>query len=102
MIIPRNASKVGLRAVVGENNDVMGFVADDDLKVGGKVRITLDPYTELGISGYYNFLWRQFSPGDAKARRFGKEGIGQRQGFVLRQAQIAVLSVDQKQGFTRR
>ena len=41
------------------------------------------------------------SSSDAVARRFYKEGIGQRQGFVLRQAQIAVLGVDQKQCFAR-
>ena len=79
----------------------MGFVADDDLKVCGEVRIVLYPYAELRVGGNYDFFRRQFSPGDAKARRFGKEGIGQRQGFVLRQAQIAVLGVDQKQGFAR-
>ena len=80
----------------------MGFVADNNLKVCGKVRIVLHPHTKLGVGGDYSFLRRQFSPVDAAARRICKEGIEQSQSFILRQAQIAVLGVDQKQGFTRR
>ena len=80
----------------------MGFVADNNLKVCGKVRIVLHPHTKLGVGGDYDFFRRKFSPGDAASRCFCKEGIGQSQGFVLRQAQIAVLSIDQKQSFARR
>lgn len=74
--VARNASEVGLRAVSGEDDDVMGFVADDDLKVGGEVGVLLYPYAELGVGGGYDFLGRKFSPGDAASRRFRKERIG--------------------------
>ena len=62
----------------------MGFVADDDLKVCGKVRVILYPRAKLGVGGDYSFLRRQFSPVDAAARRICKEGIEQSQGFILR------------------
>ena len=99
--VARNTGKVGLRTIVGENDDVVGFVADDDLKVGGEVRIVLHPHTKLGVGGDYSFLRRQFSPVDAAARRICKEGIEQSQGFILRQTQIAILGVDEKKCLVR-
>ena len=100
--VARNTGEVGLRTVCRECNNVVGFVADDDLKASGEIGVVLYPYTEPGIGGNYDFFWWKFSPGDAAARRFCKEGIGQRQGFILRQAQIAVLGINQEQGFARR
>ena len=100
--VARNTGEVGRRTVFGECNNVVGFVADDDLKVSGECGGVFYPNAKLGVGGYYNFFGRQFSPGDAAARRFCKEGIGQSQGFVLRQAQIAILGINQEQGFARR
>ena len=99
--VARNTGEVGLWAVVRENDDVMCFVADDDLKVCGKGRVILYPHAKLGVGGDYDFFRRKFSPGDAAACRFCKEGIGQGQGFVLRQTQVAVLGVNQEKGFAR-
>ena len=99
--VARNAGKVRLRAECGENDDVVRLVAYDDLKARGKIRIFSDPHTELRVSGNYDFFRWKFAPGDAAARRFHEEGIGQGQGFILRQAQVAVLRVNQEQGFAR-
>ena len=101
--ITGNAGKVGLRAIVGENDDVVGFVTDNDLEVCGEVRVIFNPYTELSIGGYYDFIRDVLtSEGGCAARPLREEGIGQGQGFVLRQTQVAVLGVDKKQGFARR
>ena len=96
-----NASKVRLRTERGENDDVVRLVADDDLKARGKIRIFIHPHAKLCVGCDNDFFRRHFSPSDAAARRFDKEGVGQGQGFVLRQASIAVLRVNQEQGFTR-
>lgn len=100
--ISRNAGEVGLRAIGGEDDDVVGFVADDDLKVGGEVGVLLYPYAKLSVGGGYDFFGRKFSPGDAVSRRFRKERIGEGQGFVLCQTQVAVLGVNKEQGFAGR
>ena len=94
--VARNAGEVRLRAVCGKNDDVMCLVADDDLKASGEIRVVLYPYTEPSIGGNYDFFWWKFSPGDAAPRRFNKEGIGQREGFVLRKTKVAVLGVDKE------
>ena len=56
--IAGNAGEVRLRAVCGEDDDVVGFVADDDLEVCGKGRVVPDPYTKLGVGGYNGFVGR--------------------------------------------
>lgn len=94
--VARNACEVWFGAVCGEQNDVVCFIADDDLKVCGKVGIVLYPDAELRVGGYDRFVGAVFF---AKwqmgcARVLLKKYIGARQGFVLRQTQIAVLSVD--------
>ena len=53
-----NAGEVGLRAVCGEDDNVVCLVADNDLKARGKGRVIFDPYTELGVGGYNGFVRR--------------------------------------------
>ncbi len=99
--ISGNAGEVGLRAVCWEHHDVVGFVADDDLKAGGKIRVVLHPHTELRVGGYHDFVRDIFDGGKGCAARQGfKEHIGHCQGFILCQAQIAVLRINKEQGFT--
>ena len=98
--ISGNAGKVRLRAVCGEDHDVVGFVADDDLKAGGKIRVVLHPYTELGVGGYHDFVRDILGGGKGCAARQGlKEHIRHRQGFILCQTQIAVLRINKEQSF---
>ena len=97
-----NAGEVGLRAVCGEDDDVVCLVADDDLKARGKGWIVPDPYAKLGVGGYNSFVRRQFAPGDVGSRCFRKEHIGHRQGFVLRQTKVAVLGVNKEKCFAGR
>ena len=102
--VARDTRNVWLGAVCGEQNDVMRFIADDDLKVCGKVGIVLYADAELRVGGYDRFVGAVFF---AKwqmgcARVLLKKYIGARQGFVLCQTQIAVLGVDEKKCLVRR
>lgn len=94
--VARDTRNVWLGAVCGEQNDVMRFIADDDLEIGGKVRIVLYPDAELRVGGYDRFVGTVFFSKwqMGYARVLLKKHIGTGQGFVLRQTQIAVLSVD--------
>ena len=81
----------------------MCLVADDDLKVCGEVWIALYPRAELRVGGYDRFVGTVFF---AKwqmgyARVLLEKHIWTGQGFVLRQTQIAVLSINEKQCLVR-
>ena len=81
----------------------MCLITDDDLEVCGKVWIALYPCAELRVSGYDCFVGTVFF---AKwqmgyARVLLEKHIGAGQGFVLRQTQIAVLSINDKQCLVR-
>lgn len=94
--VARDTRNVWLGAVCGEQNDVMRFIADDNLKVCGKVWIALYPRAKLRVGGYDRFIGTVFF---AKwqmgyACVLLEKHIWAGQGFVLRQTQIAVLSVD--------
>lgn len=94
--VARNAGAVWFRAVCREQNDVVRFITDDDLEIGGEVWIAADPCAELRIGGYDRFVGTVFF---AKwqmgyARALLEKHIWTGQGFVLSQTQIAVLSVD--------
>ena len=56
--IAGNAGEVRLRAVCGEDDDVVCLVADDDLEARGKGRVVPDPYAELRVGGYNGFVRR--------------------------------------------
>ena len=58
--VSRNAGKVGFGAVCWEQNDVVRFIADDDLKVCGKVWIALYPRAKLRVGGYDRFVGTVF------------------------------------------
>jgi len=94
--VARYAGKVRFGTVCWEQNDVVRFIADDDLKVCGEVWIALYPRAKLRVGGYDRFVGTLFF---AKwqmgcARVLLEKYIGSCQGFILRQTQIAVLSVD--------
>lgn len=101
--VARNAGEVRLRAECGEDHNVMRLVADDDLKASGKSGIVSDPYAELRVSGNNDFVgdilcrWERCA-----ARQLREEGVRQCQSFILRQAQVAVLGINQEQGFAGR
>ena len=90
------AGKVGFGAVCWEQNDVVRFITDDDLEIGGEVWIAADPRAELRIGGYDRFVGTVFFTEwqMGYARVLLEKHIGADQGFVLCQTQIAVLSVD--------
>ena len=101
--VARNAGAVWFRAVCREQNDVVSFIADDNLEIGGKVWIVPHPCAELCVSGYDCFIRTVFF---AKwqmgyARVLLEKHIGSGQGFVLRQTHIAVLSINEKQCLVR-
>ena len=97
------AGKVGFGAVCWEQNDVVRFITDDDLKVCGKVWIALYPRAELRVGGYDRFVGTVFFTEwqMGYARVLLEKHIGAGQGFVLRQTQIAVLSINEKQCLVR-
>ena len=81
----------------------MRLITDDDLKVCGKVWIALYPRAKLRVGGYDRFIGTVFF---AKwqmgyARVLLEKHIWTGQGFVLRQTQIAVLSINEKKCLVR-
>ena len=81
----------------------MCLIADDYLEIGGEVWIAADPRAELRVGGYDCLVGTVFF---AKwqmgyARVLLEKHIWTGQGFVLRQTQIAVLSINEKQRFVR-
>lgn len=101
--IAGNAGKVRFRTVCGEYHDVMGFVADNDLKVCGKGRIIPNPHAELGIGGDYDFVRDDFTGKSGYATcPLREEGIRQCQGFVFCQTKIAVLGINEEQNLAGR
>ena len=99
-----NAGKIRLRAESREHHDVVGFVADDDIKTSGKGWFAADPHTELGVSGNNDFVWKVFlAEGEVCCARIHfKEGVGHREGFVHRKAFVAVAGINEEQGFAGR
>ena len=81
----------------------MCFIADDDLKVCGEVWIALYPRAELRVGGYDCFVGTVFFTEwqMGYARVLLEKHIWTGQGFVLRQTQIAVLCINEKQRFVR-
>lgn len=101
--VARNAGAVWFRAVCREQNDVVRFIADDDLEIGGEVWIALYPRAELRVGGYDRFVGTVFFTEwqMGYARVLLEKHIWAGQGFVLRQTQIAVLCINEKQRFVR-
>ena len=97
------AGKVGFGAVCWEQNDVVRFITDDDLKVCGKVWIALYPRAKLRVGGYDRFVGTVFFTEwqMGYARVLLEKHIWTGQGFVLRQTQIAVLCINEKQRLVR-
>ena len=86
----------------GENDKVMDFVAENDLKERGKIRIVLCPNAELGVGGNDHLVRLQFIRAKiAVGNAFFVEVIGHSQGRVLGKAFVAVFSIYQIKGFPR-
>ena len=101
--VARYAGKVRFGTVCWEQNDVVRFITDDDLEIGGEVWIALYPRAELRVGGYDRFVGTVFFTEwqMGYARVLLEKHIGAGQGFVLRQTQIAVLSINEKQCLVR-